>query len=606
MGLRGPALAAVAALIGANLTLSPALAAERTYRSEHFALTWTGDRSDPDAPDLSDADGDGVPDSVTRMTRAFEDARAFLLDELGYRPPPTRGRYNLYLSSGIDGGVTRASPGGNGRSRPSFITIPKDMMRSSTPPGDVRWFAVHEYFHAVQLGYDAGEDPWIREASSAWVEGLFAPEVDHNQAYLHDFVPRLELGLRSDEGVREYGAFLFLQFLVERYGSEEGATLVRRLWEAMAVPEAIEGAPDDDSVEAITRVLAARGIALPDAWREFSLWAWQLTRFESGDEYKRALRAQRWPSAPPTPVAGETCRLTANAPDGILPELASDFARFKPTSSAEQNARVTVRGPAGTTAFALVRPPGGPAEVRDVGVDANGIGTLDVALGGRGAARVILGVGNAGPFPATIEYSARIEGENAVVAHRPSGASETIFGTAVVVSGMVECGGQPAPFARVDVIRTEAGSGTTETIETTTDAFGRWALVTAPAASSSYRVAVVDPLLSAASSDSATVNVRVAVNMTISDDQLEEGQPLTVEGNVAPVHAGEVILERRRPNGAFERAGSVTLDADGRYRFDHVLPGPGVWEVRVTMTDTRDVDHLPGDSAPKLVQVGET
>jgi hypothetical protein len=608
VSVRTWALVAVAALFGTSTVASPAVAEERVYRSEHFALTWTDDPSDPDAPGRADENGDGVPDTVTRMTDAFEDARAFLLEDLGHRAPPTRGRYNLYLSAAIDRGFVRTGPGGNGRSRPSFITIPKDLMRSSATEGEVRTFAVHEYFHAVQLGYDAGEDRWIFEATSSWAEGLFGPARDHNHVYLYDFVPRLELGLRSEDGIHEYGAFLFIQFLTERYGGspEERHLLVRELWEAMAVPEAIEGAPDDDSFGALARVLAARGVTVQDAWREFQLWAWQIRRFEKGDEYRRALRDQRWPTAPAIRVADETCRLTADAPEGLLPALAGDYVRLVPATTEESQARVTVRGPAGATAFAIVRPERGSAEVRFVDFDSNGIGFLDVAFGRRGATRVVLGLGNGTSQPGMLEYSARLVDSASVVAHAPLLPSTTIYGTAVRVSGTVECGGAPAPFAHIAVTRTDVATGATEVTGLTTDAFGRWELLAAPPTTTSFSVRVEDPLLSTASSISSTIGVNVAVNMTIVDDEVAEGEAVVVEGNVAPVHDGRVVLERRRPNGHFETAAEVELNDEGRYRFDHVLPGPGVWEVRVTMPDTGDDDHLPGDAAPRVVQVGVT
>jgi hypothetical protein len=414
--------------------------------------------------------------------------------------------------------------------------------------------------------------------------------------------------LRSELGLHEYGAFLFLQFLTERYSGapSERPVLVRELWEAMAVPESIAGAPDDDSFEAIARVLAARGVTVQDAWREFMLWAWQLDRFEAGVEYRRALRDQKWPSAPPVPVAGETCRLTANPPDEVLPALGGDYVRLRPATSGEVNARVAVRGPAGATAFAIVRPPQGPPVVLDIALDATGVGVVDVEIGGRAAKRVILGLGNGGNDPGTIEYSARLQDAGEVEALPPVVPATTIYGTGFMVSGLVECGEAPAASARVAVTRTEAGTGSTETIELTTDEFGRWAFVTTPPATSTFSVDVVDPLLSPASSDESTVGVRVAVNMTVADDQPEEGEALAVDGNVAPVHAGRVVLERRRPNGRFETVAESAIDEQGRYHFEHVLPGPGVWEVRVTMSDTGDADHLPGDSAPKVVQVGET
>jgi hypothetical protein len=391
---------------------------------------------------------------------------------------------------------------------------------------------------------------------------------------------------------------------VERY--DTGPELVRALWEGMAVPEAVEGAPDDDPIEALERVLATYGVTLEDAWGEFVLWAWQLVRFEDGDRYRRALRDQRWPSVPATRVAGESCRLTSDAPDGILPPLAGDYARFTSSEPGPRSARLAVRGPSGTRAFALVRSPGSPARVTSLVFGADGIASLDLELGGPGSSRVVLGVANGSGSPAPVDYSLRFAGSEAVVAEAPAVPSSVIFGTGTAASGIVLCGGAPAPFAHVAVTHREVASGASETTELVTDAFGRWSLGTVLAATSTLSVQVVDPLLSPATSASSTVGVRVAVNMSIADDEVEEGEPVTVEGNVAPVHGGRVVLERRRPNGRFEAAAESPLDAEGRYRFDQVLPAPGVWEVRVTMPDTGDADHLPGDSAPKLVQVGET
>jgi hypothetical protein len=583
-------------------------AAEHTYRTTHFALTWSDDVSDPDAPELTDDDDDGVPDSVTRMAAAFEAARAFLIDELGYRTPPTRGRYNLYLSGAIDRGLTRTSPGGNGRSKPSFITIPRYLMRAAATDARVRSFAVHEFFHAIQLGYDAGEDPWVLEASSAWAEGLFEPREGHNLGYLYEFVPRLELGLTSESGLHAYGAFLFLQFLTERYadGPRADADIVRALWEAMAVPEAVDGAPDDDSLGALDRVLAERGTTLEDAWAEFVLWAWQLRRFEAGAEYRRALRDQTWPSAPTIAVSDETCRIAANAPDEILPGLSADYVKLKPARRPAGRARVTVRGPAGTTGLAIVKPERGPPTVAEMAFDSEGIGVIEVELGGATAKRVILGVGNGSVVPSTVEYSVRTEDANEVTVDPPSVPATTIYGTGVGGSGTVYCNGAPAPYAHVVITRTEVASGVSESHALVTDQFGHWALTTTPTATSAYSVAVEDPLLSPASSAPSTVGVRVAVNMTIPDDEVEEGEAVVIEGNVAPVHSGVVVLERRRPNGTFEEAAETPLGGDGAYRFEHVLPGPGHWEVRVVMPDTGDADHLPGDSAPKLVQIGQT
>ena len=48
----------------------------------------------------------------------------------------------------------------------------------------MRVTAAHEFFHAVQFGYDYFEDVWLMEASSAWVEDEIFDDIDDNRQYL--------------------------------------------------------------------------------------------------------------------------------------------------------------------------------------------------------------------------------------------------------------------------------------------------------------------------------------------------------------------------------------------------------------------------------------
>ena len=593
---------AVAVALCASLPVAPAHAREQTFRTTNFALTWSTDGAG--SPDPADADGNGTPDAVERMADAFEQARTFVIEQLGYQAPPTHGRYPLYIGT-TQRGFTRTTPGGEGRSRPSLTVIPQNLMQTGARTGEVKSFAVHEYFHAIQNGYDAGEDHWIKEASSGWVEGLFAPKARINQSYLFAYVPETNEGLAASGGLYEYGAFLFLQFLTERYSPEPDHTIVRDLWEEMAVPEAIAGAPDRDSLGAIAAVLGGRGTTTEDAWRDFLLWRWQLQRFARGEEYRRALSDFQWPAATAHTVTTESCRLIPPTFNGWLEPFSAEYARFLPGEA--QSGLLTVGGPPGTTGFVIVKPSKGPPIVSPLSFGQDGFARMSLDFGD-GVRHVTLGVGpgTGVEYQIPLAYSLRLDVTSGVSASPPGAPSSTTYGVAAPMSGRVTCNGMPAPFARLTLTETEVASGASRTIPLITDAFGTWSRTSTPGVNTTYAIDVVDPFLSGASSAPTTVGVRVAMSMTISDDQIEPTEQLRVDGTVTPVHEETVIVEIRRVDGAWQPAAQTTVDANGRFSSAFTFPDAGAWEVRARIPDTGDLDHLPGDTSSFIVQVGES
>lgn len=595
-------IVALAVALCASLSGAPAHAREQTFRTTNFALTWSTDGAG--SPDPTDADGNGAPDAVERMAGAFEQARTFMIDQLGYQAPPTNGRYPLYLGT-MQRGFTRATPGGEGRSRPSLTVIPEDLMQTDARNGELKSFAVHEYFHAIQNGYDSGEDHWIKEASSAWVEGLFAPKARINHSYLFAYVPVPNEGLEASSGLHEYGAFLFLQFLTERYSPIPDHTIVRELWEEMAVPEAIAGAPDLDSLGAIESVIGERATSTEDAWRDFLLWRWQLQRFAHGDEYRRALSEFEWPAATAHTLTTESCRLIPPTFTGGLEPYSAEYARFLPGEA--RSGLLTVGGPPGTTGFVIVKPSKRPPIISQLSFAQDGLARLLLDFDD-GVRHVTLGVGPGTGIASQIPvaYSLQLEGANAVSAFPPRAPSSITYGSASLMAGQVTCNGIPAPFARLTLTETEVASGASRTIPLITDTFGNWSRTTTPEVHTTYTIDVDDPFLSNASSAPTTVEIRVAMSMTISDDQIGSSEPLRVDGTVTPAHEETVIIEIRRVDGFWQTAAQTTVDADGRYSSAFTFPDTGAWEVRARMPDTGDLDHLPGDTAARLVQVGES
>lgn len=596
-------------LTASGLVTAPVAAVEEaTASSENFTITYSTEPGDRDAPNLADADANGIPDSIERALREFEDARRFEIEVLGYRPPPNDGDYPLYVAAAEGRGYTRSLPGGSGESKPSYTVVPPDILDPDLSDVGLGSFAAHEYMHAIQNGYDAGEDHWIKEASAAWMEDVYLDEANPNHFMVGAFIRNPRESLTSTVGIHEYGAFLFLQFLAERYagGSVEGIPLVRELWEAMAVLEA--GGRGLSSVEAIGAWLAERDVTWVDAWGEFVLWNRRLVHYEEGAGYRAAMKAEGPPRRPlrVTGVATESCRLTTDEGSSRLPPLSADYVKVKPDAAVAAGtvAKVAATGPIGSTGLFVIRRRDGDVIEGLLAFDDSGFASSTVPFDPTTIKNVVLGLGSGAPLspPATIAYSLRVPGrsETAVTIDTPS---FTTFGESVRISGSTTCVGEPAPFARVEIAATDA-TGVTTIWPVTTDASGSFSLLATPETHTTYSPNLVDPLLSGAAADSRRVLVRVRVTMAIEPQTVEGSRPVQVGGDIYPPHPGApVAVEYRRPERRWRLGAEAVGAPDGSYEASMSFPGTGVWEVRARVTATGDSDHSPNDSVSKLVYV---
>jgi hypothetical protein len=567
---------------------------ERTLSSAHFTITWNDEGRD--APDPTDVDGDGVPDGVQRLLTAFEEARAFLL-ALGWREPPGDEGYPLYVSGGEQRGSTQELPGGTGRSKPSFIVVPPRFVDASLSLDRMKVFAVHEYHHAIQIGYDSDEAFWIGEATSTWLEDLFVDELDPNHYLLGSFLASPERSLLEADGAHEYGSFLFLQFLVERYDDGDPG-IVRELWEEMAVPEAFAGAGDRQVVEALRVLLERRGVGLADAWGEYLLWQRRLTHFEEGIPYRSAA-GEVLPLQSDRRVRRESCRIDV---DGGARPFAGEYARFAPhPRSARSLAVLTVQGPPGTAGYYAVKPLGAPASEHRFSFDENGLSQASIPFSPGSIAAVTVGVGHTAERPAPLAYSLRVEGARATTADL-SGSTSTTYFTPVGVTGHVVCGGEPASFARVVLTATETSSGEVSAIATTTDDDGFLRVSVRPEVKTAYLLSVVDPLLGPASSAEHLVSVRVLTTIEVPDGPVE-GPSALISGTVSPLHPGAVVeMQFRRPEGEWRQGPETTVGSDGRYSVEVAFPAEGVWQVRAVALPGDD-NHSPGTSVTRAVRL---
>jgi hypothetical protein len=207
--------------------------------SRHICLHWVP--SGRDAPP--------GPGWVTRQLRMLDHVWRYEVHRLGYHHPRSdgarggggKGRFDVYLAElyrrGLYGLTVAERPTPHHRHHySSYLVLDNDFVRRqyhARPMQIARVTAAHEFFHAIQYGYDVDEDPWFMEASSTWMEDQFDDSSNDNRQYLpwsQLAKPGTPLDTYSDTGFEQYGNWVFLEYLSERFGRR----VVHRIWHRAA------------------------------------------------------------------------------------------------------------------------------------------------------------------------------------------------------------------------------------------------------------------------------------------------------------------------------------------------------------------------------------
>ncbi len=231
--------------------------------------------------------------------------------------------------------------------------------------------AAHEFFHAIQFGYDYYEDRWFMESTATWVEERFADGVNDNRQYLaygQVGEPDTSLDLFERGGFAHYGNWPFWEHLADRYGDG----IVRRTWNTAR--------GGTYSTEAVKEVLESRG---GFAKRFAAFAAGNLTPSQSYPE------GSHWPAA--TPEATWTLgRRTLSRSDQVdVDHMASASYVLVPDATLTSDGlgggpyrlRLTIDGPrakTSPTAWLVVRTVEGDWRSEQVELDADGSATVTV------------------------------------------------------------------------------------------------------------------------------------------------------------------------------------------------------------------------------------
>jgi hypothetical protein len=322
-----------------------------------------------------DNDGNGVPDYVDECAKILDYIWAKEVDTLGYNPPPSDGwyplgwnnggdgKYDIYLrafGSGILGQTTPETTQTSGSQIwTSYIELDNDYLSYPTYHSQYEWFqvtAAHEFFHAIQFGYDVYENevagnvvkPYWMEMSAVWMEDQVFDNINDYIYYLSGLSSIFNkpwLSLRNFDGLHPYSACIWPIFLGEKFG----IGIIKDIWTRCAQT------PGDNVLSATDQILNdLYGSSLNDAFREFTVW-----NYFTGDRANPSLFGFYsegdlfWTKDyPPKPIKVYETQINEFYPvtDSVkqLPEdLGTTYITFKPIVDSLGGLRVYFKGNAG-------------------------------------------------------------------------------------------------------------------------------------------------------------------------------------------------------------------------------------------------------------------
>src|SRR3954452_4630048 len=255
--------------------------------SRHFCVHWVDQGLD--ALDLSDHNGDDIPDFGERVANVAERVHEVENGKLGWQEPRSDGRRggrngktDVYLSQ-IGGELFGYAAPDRGQATKQhriprrlhgYLVLDNDYSAfefpGTKPLSDLEVTFAHEYNHILQFGYDAYQDPWFAESSATWMEDQVYNEIDDYLRYVRRWVKLWETPLTTSS-IKEYGSAVWNQWLARRYGE----SIVRNAWAG-----AIRAKPGGFSVASYER--AIRGAGPSDFSRDFTRFAAAVAEWRTG------------------------------------------------------------------------------------------------------------------------------------------------------------------------------------------------------------------------------------------------------------------------------------------------------------------------------------
>ncbi|MEO8330167.1 MAG: MXAN_6640 family putative metalloprotease, partial [Candidatus Nanopelagicales bacterium] len=260
--------------------------------------------------------------------------------------------------------------------RSGYCVVDDDFSTSqfpfNTPLQNLQVTAAHEFFHAIQFGYDSYEDIWYMEATAAWIEDEVYDAVNDNVQYLrlsqlkHPASP-----LDTSRGLSVYGGWIYFRYLSERFGAD----VVRKSWQRN---DGSKDAPNAYSLRGIRQALSNEGADFGSVFADYARANIAPSEFYSeGNSYPK-------PAFDVVGLGGG--KRTTGWRDRRVDHLSTFYVGARPNSDASLGARVRVQVDApgrvtGSQARVLVHYDDGSFVTKRVSLDRSGRGGVTVDFG---------------------------------------------------------------------------------------------------------------------------------------------------------------------------------------------------------------------------------
>jgi hypothetical protein len=376
-----------------------------TTCSANFCFHWVTTTSDAVSP--TDAGGNGLPDYIDSAISVFENVRSVEVGQLGFRAPRSDqtsqnnggdAKTDIYFTDTGDEGTYGYCTSDDPALEPqpvrydvsAYCTLDNDFnaqqFEGTNGLAALQVTAAHEYFHAIQYGYDIGEDKWLIEGSATWMEDVVYDEINDYYQYTDVSqmgLPHIPLDFSSTQDTiiaqSKYGAFLYFRFLSDSiFGTPDAPdnSFMREVWEHA---DSSGGAASDEySTQAVASVITDRGFNFEGVYALFGVANLLPSSFYSeGAAY-----------AENSNTPGQIVNLsTSNSPKtvkGTLDHLTHAYKLFSPGRGTRSSSRLRLKynGPPlanGTFATIVVLADG--AQPLPFALNASGDGKTTVSFG---------------------------------------------------------------------------------------------------------------------------------------------------------------------------------------------------------------------------------
>ena len=251
----------------------------------HYTLTGKDAVSSKDEDDENNSGApNGIPDYVDLMVQTFYSIGEIDFDSLEFFRPPSDSwytdlddggsdHYDVYIfeletgyygyvqaeeyaqgNSPVDAGNNEYSPAKETRAMASFMAMRNNYNDfDGVETENIMVTSAHEFFHAVQYGYNGWESGWLLESTAVWMEEKHFDDVNDCYQYFKEFFEEPEKGLNHDV-TRGYASYIFWAYLTDNI-VDEG--LIKRVFERSMEFDSYDGMAGYDQDYSISVVKQA-------------------------------------------------------------------------------------------------------------------------------------------------------------------------------------------------------------------------------------------------------------------------------------------------------------------------------------------------------------